>query len=373
MRLAILFPHSPAESQNSGVSRLEMFDYLPEIKAEIYHFGPAGSRSQPQYTIGRYYPEADPRNLLNFPRFWWQFRANHRRQQYQVIWATMPPLIMVVFGVWLSRWFRLPLVIDVRDPAVSSAVINHPITDWRYRLTRRLEGWCYLQADAICAVTPELKQFISYQYRIDPTKITVVTNATNFKWLGQALSSNRPVSVFYAGTFASYQLIDQLVDLLLQLAPKRPKFQFTFFGYRGQPTDRLAFRVKQAKAESWIKLRPPLPRDQVLKKMSESAIVLVPIGFKRHPELYDYAIPLKLYEAIGTSRPILLFGGTKAARRLVRQTHIGLVCATTDDPFLVLTELVKHYDDYLTAIRAITISRKQAAIVLGQLLKQIGR
>ena len=366
MKIALFLPFSPLDAANSGVARLEMFRYFPDAHIDIFHFGPATDES---ISIGDYFPEASPRNFSSYFRLLKAFKAKHEKESYDVIWTTMPPVLMALFTRRISRKMKVPFIVDVRDPGIASAIIFNSKTSARYRIAHRLEQWLYKGAARICVTTPELAQLLHTEFGVDIDRTTVISNATVEKVPSTKKVDPKKLRVFYAGTFAPYQVIDPLVDNLLK--EHLPQFEFDFYGYKQEANPALKERIAAASAEKWLHLHPRLPRTELFKKLEASDIVLVPIELKGNKELYDYAVPLKLYEALAFSKPILLFGGTKASVRVVEETGIGEVSAVADPIYPALKKLAENYSTYQKAAEKTVFSREAEAKKLHLIIERL--
>ena len=362
MRIALLLPFSPSDPANSGAARLEMFDGFSKDSLDRYHFGPATGND---ISIGQYAPEGSPRNLSSLVKLWQAFGRRHRQQPYQAIWTTMPPIMMALFARLLAARYRLPLIVDVRDPGIASVVMVRPQGSPMYRVAFMLERWLYRGAAAICVTTPELAAMLTRRFGVKPERLTVISNATAVKERPAKKLDPNEVRVFYAGTFAPYQAIDQLVDNL-SATPPGPQFHFDFYGYRKEQNPGLENRVTGN-----VALHPRLPRQELFEKLKASDIVLVPIELKGQKELYEYAVPLKLYEAIGFSRPVVLFGGTAASKRLVQETGAGEVCPVEQPLAPVLGKIVNDYAAYRRAAEQAVFSRQEEGAKLRALMESL--
>lgn len=363
--IAIFFPHAISDRQSSALARLEMFDYLP-LQYDIYHF--EKSVGKRQFSVGPYYPQGHPKNLLSLWRLVRQFRKQYRKKPYELIWVTLPPLPMALFAAVCKKLFRIPLIVDVRDPAIASVVLVKGKNGFIYKLAWRLERWVYKKADVICVTTPELNAFLQREFGISKEAV-VISNASNFKQ-NRKTPLKEPVKVFFAGTFAPYQLMDEVAAQVAKYKTEREGFVFECYGFKPEKHPTLAAFVKKNEIEPYFKLHPPINRDKVFEEMSKAHIVLVPIAGLEHPELYEYAIPLKMYEALAWSKPVLLFGGTLAAENLINNDKFGLICKQNENLYEGLSKIVQKYEEYQeNALKAVYL-REGEARKLGKVMQQ---
>jgi hypothetical protein len=109
----------------------------------------------------------------------------------------------------------------------------------------------------------------------------------------------------------------------------------------------------------------------VFGHMKNCDIILVPISGLDVPELFNYAVPLKFYEAISMSKPILLFEGTEASVNLLNKHNIGIVCKSSENVFDVLDKMVSNFGFYQENSLKTFYSREVEALKLKQLILSI--
>lgn len=365
MRLAVLSPQSPAQRGSSATARLEMFTYLPKgWQAELYYFG---NPAQPKdISIGHYRPEGHPANVVALSRLLRQFFARHRHHPYDYVWTTLPPVTMALFAAVTAKWAGLPLVVDVRDPGISSARLAVSEHSLKYRLAWRLERWLYRQASIICCTTPELVRFLIEEFGVTSSKCHVISNAGPYKKKSRMRQPSQPLRLFFAGSFASYQIIKPFLKKLLAEKADLPNMRVDLYGYRemGEQLPQLI-----AEETGWIRLHRLVDRQKAFAAMTASDAVLVPIDGLAAPELYEYAIPLKYYEASAHSKPVLLFGGTKAVSRALADDGVGVHCPLDGNLAGALAELIRNFRKYQEAANQTTYLRKTEAKKLFSLLQ----
>lgn len=369
MRIALLSPQSPAQPSSSAVARMEMFAHLPKgWQVRNYYFG---AQANPDDTsIGTYLPEGHPGNLGSLRTLLSTLTRHHQEKPFDCLWVTLPPIMMALFAVRAKRKLNLPLIVDVRDPGISSARLAVPTTSLRYKLAWLLERWVYRNADAICCVTPELAEFLQQEFGVPASRCHIISNAGPYKKPSTvpAPTEKQPLHLFYAGTFAPYQVLRPFLEALLAQHASLPPLHVTLFGYqeRGDQLPRLI-----AGHEKQIELHERAPRETVFTAMQEAHAVLVPIDGLDMPELYQYAIPLKYYEALAHSKPILLFGGTAASRHALERDKAGVHCPLNGNLAAALEELRAQYAKYQKAAAATQHLRSTEAEKLFAIIKSL--
>ena len=104
-------------------------------------------------------------------------------QRPDVIFVSSPPLPAAVAAAIVAKRFRVPWVMDVRDPWPEAAVALGELSNRRViRLLERLERRLYASAAAIVTVTEPFRVDIEAKVD-DPEKIAVIPNGTTRAWL----------------------------------------------------------------------------------------------------------------------------------------------------------------------------------------------
>jgi len=112
------------------------------------------------------------------------------KSKYDHIIVTSPPLLVGIPGLLLSKWKRIPLVLEIRDlwpeSAIEMGVLkNRWLISWSYRF----EKYLYRNASLINVLTPAFRERLIRDKSVEPGKIIMIPNAADFRWSEQALHS----------------------------------------------------------------------------------------------------------------------------------------------------------------------------------------
>jgi glycosyltransferase involved in cell wall biosynthesis len=369
MRIAILSPQSPKQQSSSAVARLEMFQHFPTSTTFDYYY--FGELADPKHvSLGEYLPEGHPKNFAALKTLITLLKKAHSEHPYDCLWTTLPPIMMALFAVQAKKSLKIPLVVDVRDPGISSARLAVAPTNIRYKAAWALEKRIYNAADAICCTTPELTEFLSKEFSIPAKKFHVISNAGPYKKENTSQYTGKgPLKIFFAGTFAPYQVVKPFIELLVtHAAALKHDFTFTFYGYQEKGENLPAIIGDNTE---WISLHGRVSREEALKEMESAHAVLVPIHGLDMPELYDYAIPLKYYEALAHSKPVVLFGGTAAVVNAMSRDKAGIHCPIDGALVSCLTELADNYKKYQHGASEATYLRSEEAAKLATIITSL--
>lgn len=104
--------------------------------------------------------------------------------------ATSPPLFVGIPGLLLSKWKRIPLVLEIRDlwpeSAIEMGILNNK---WLIWLSYTFEKYLYRKTRLINVLTPAFRERLICNKNVDPCKIVMIPNAADFRWSERALHS----------------------------------------------------------------------------------------------------------------------------------------------------------------------------------------
>jgi glycosyltransferase involved in cell wall biosynthesis len=246
------------------------------------------------------------------------------RARPDVILASSPPLSVGAVGAWLSRRFRVPWVLDVRDlwPEVAGALGS--IRDGRaIRLARALERALYAGASAVTTTTQPFREHIRNLCG-DPAKVRLLPNGTTRAWLEagdsppdrerSGLSADRFVWT-YSGNVGLSQDIGTALSAAELLGEQFPLLVV------GDGASRASLEQAAGRLRSGaVRFTGIVPPEEAARYMRASDALLVPLA--PIPAL-GKSIPVKLYDACAIGRPVIV-AAPGEARRIAEEHGIGL-------------------------------------------------
>jgi glycosyltransferase involved in cell wall biosynthesis len=246
-----------------------------------------------------------------------------------LLYVESPPLFIGYAALSLCRHWGCPYVFNVSDLWPESAVrLGMVKPGTAVRLAARLERKMYRRA---IGVTGQSDQIIASVERTAPgTPTVVITNGIELSRFGKgranpqarALLGPEPGPVFiYAGLMGFAQGLDQVLDLAARLPDDAPG-RFVLVG-DGPERQALCRRIERERLHR-IRVLSPQPRDAVPGLLAAADAAVITLGAD-----LPGAVPSKIYEAMASSRPILLAAGGEAARR-VREADAGLTVSPRD-------------------------------------------
>jgi glycosyltransferase involved in cell wall biosynthesis len=263
------------------------------------------------------------------PRVAHDVRAFLRRHPDAVVLSSTPPH-STQLGVRFARAFsRFAWVADFRDPW--TAPLRQPKNRANLALQRTLERWVLEGCDGVIANTEGNRDHLLAAFpRLDPTRVTVVTNAFDTETLPPAAGDGDPalacdIAYFgevYPGMFDVY--LEAARILVARDAANAPRLHV--FGRVGDDDVR---RVRESGLATHVVFMGSVsyPQSLALMQSARSLLLLLPPG-----EAMATCVPSKLYPYLFANRPVFALVPRGDAARVVEETAAGEVVAPTDAP-----------------------------------------
>ena len=224
-----------------------------------------------------------------------------------VLIATSPQFLTGIAGWWLAAVTRVPFVFEVRDLWPRSIVEVGAMREGSIaiRLLEMLERFLYRRADRIVAVTDSFVDAIAGN-GISRDKIAVVTNGVDLELFRPAdrdtaraaLGLPAGFTATYVGTHGMAHGLGMLLD-----AAKRLRAAGVSFLLVGEGAEKAKLKERAtSEGITNVTFLDQQPRDRVAQIYAASDLCLVLL---RDLPLFRTVIPSKMFEFMGSARPIL--------------------------------------------------------------------
>ena len=267
--------------------------------------------------------------LLNYFSFvWTSYWRGRKLGNYDYLMVESPPLFLGYSAMRLSKKLNAKLIFNVSDLWPESAekmgVVNNRLL---LKMAYRLEARCYRSANIVTGQTMGIVDNINsrfpetYTYWLpngvdvnfyNPEKIT----ATGFRNKNNIPESN---VVFFYGGILGYA---QGLQVILQAADRiRDVSSITIIIQGAGPEKDKLHDLKNQLGLPNVMFLPPEPKEQMPGILKEVDVALVPL---RKLEIFEGAIPSKIFEALAMEKPLLLGVDGEARQHFIEQAHAGL-------------------------------------------------
>jgi glycosyltransferase involved in cell wall biosynthesis len=253
-----------------------------------------------------------------------------------VIVATSPQIFTALAGCILSRIKRRPFVFELRDLWPDSIAAVGAMREGRLlRLLKRLEYWLYHRAAKIVSVTNAFRQIL-IDNGVPQEKISVIRNGVDLKAfvpgakppeLERRLGLEGKFVAAYVGTLGMAHGLDTLLSAAEQLRDRR-QVVFLLVGTGAERT-RLEADKERRRLDNVVFVGP-VDKEEVKQywRLCDVALVLL-----KDVSLFLHVIPSKMFEAMGTGRPIIL-GVRGESEELLRESGAGIAIPPENPPAL---------------------------------------
>ncbi len=276
--------------------------------------------------------------------------ALQARGPFDVVYATSPPLFVGGAGLALHWLKRTPFVFEVRDLWPESAVVLGELRSPRaIALATRLEELCYNRASRVVVVTEGIRQRLLARGQA-AEKLVLIPNGANTELfqpqpaLGAEFRQQHGLRsddfvVMYAGIHG----IAQGLDTVLRAAQRlRVQDNIRFVMVGEGPVKPELQQLRSDLGLDNVLMLPEQPRTSMPAVLSAADVALVPL---RKVELFEHAVPSKLFDAWACGCPVLLSIDGEA-RRVLEAANGGLFAPPEDPPALAqaISQLAKMPD-----------------------------
>lgn len=230
---------------------------------------------------------------------WWPFawqaaRRLHAARRYDLVISSHLPGVDLLLGLRARRRWGVPWIADLGDPVVGLYTPR-----WRRRLDAALEGLVCRRADALLVTAEGAGAPLLERHPFVREKLALIRQGFDHRAESEPLRPDVPASpdrftLVFTGTFyAGFRDPTPLIEALASL-----DFAHTIFAGDMGP-----FQGDLQRLGDRVTLLGRLPHDACLA-WQRTATVLLNLGNRQEDQL-----PGKIYEYLGTGRPILHMAG----------------------------------------------------------------
>jgi len=253
-------------------------------------------------------------------------RSLLRAREISLIFATSPPLTSLIAGWLLKKASRKPLVIDLRDPLGYGLL---PPTFLHSRAIRFLTRKVVDAADRIIAVYPQ------HQVRSVERKVTVIPNGFDPEdFVVSEIQANKFLIV-HTGTLTKKRNgLPLLMSVKKFVQSRQVDKNVVKVKLVGWVDPSYAQTIKKEGLSEVVELFPYVSHKESVQHLMSSSLLWLPVG--------EEEIPGKVYEYLGSRRPIIATAPEGDCAALIRMTRSGVVIDPANTSGIVKA-LIAHY------------------------------
>lgn len=294
----------------------------------IENFGCIGQLKR--FVLDRMFAFPDPQ------RAWMEPVLRHvgslaKEQRPDLVFATGSPWTSLAIARELGCRFRVPFIVDFRDPWASNAGF-HYVSPQLIRKTEMLERRICQEAAAVIANTSELRTHLTALYPEVEGKCVAIPNgfhADDFALLptpeGKESAQRVGIEVCHFGTMYMMRTPVELLRALLELVEegkiRKAQLRLRFIGSWDVRSDECERMAQDLEKHGVLLREPPVGHQECLRQMAQAdALLTMQPGS-------TLQIPAKIYEYIATQRPLVVIGDPGATFNLVQRHRLGVCCS----------------------------------------------
>lgn len=267
--------------------------------------------------------------LLNYFSFvWTSYWRGRKLGKYDFLLVESPPLFLGYSAMALAKKLEAKLIFNVSDLWPESAekldiVTNKTLLKFAYNL----EAKCYNRATLITGQTQGIvdnikERFSSKRVYWLPNGVDVnFYDPLNYKPIGfrEKYKFKKEDILFFYGGILGYAQGLQTVVRAADLVKENPSIQLILQGSGPEKED--LENLNKALQLKNVHFLPPVPKAEMPYILKEVDVALVPL---RKLDLFQGAIPSKIFEALAMEKPLLLGVEGEAKRHFIEKANAGL-------------------------------------------------
>ncbi len=292
-----------------------------------------------------------------------------KSQDISVVISTGPPHSSHLIAKKLKKHFGIHWMADFRDPWTDIYYYKqmYPTLLSTY-LDKRMERNVLQKADVVMGSSPYLTELLRKKIDGNRSKFRFMPNGYDEEDFPSPRPEIERFSIVYAGTIGKIYPCHSLVDALLSLNGTKEKWTLKLFGKADEEMHRLFGRLGNG-----FRAFGHIEHKLITTRMAEAELLLLVIP-DQNPN--QGIIPGKLFEYIGSGRPILGIGPVYCdAAKIISETQSGSFFDYNDvegiRAYLQTFEHEKTSKSEQGGLNSIKYLRQNQAIELAEILKTL--
>ncbi|MFI5251141.1 MAG: glycosyltransferase family 4 protein [Bacteroidota bacterium] len=248
------------------------------------------------------------------------------KTKFDVIFATAPPFTDFLIGTELHDRYKIPLILDYRDPWLEYPVKYYPTLYHRWK-TYAMEKIALQKSSKIIVTNRRVKELILKQYVfLDYEDIVILPQGydpADFDFSSSKNSENQKFTITYTGVFNGDRTPKYFFEALKKIFSDSPdlkeKIEARFVGNFQDEYIRL---IQAMELDQNIVMTGYVSHAESIKEVMKSDCVWLML-------MNDRQSPGKLYEYIASKKPILACVPDGFIKQTVLETGAGVVVDPT--------------------------------------------
>ncbi|MHA1479243.1 MAG: glycosyltransferase [Promethearchaeota archaeon] len=249
-----------------------------------------------------------------------------RKNHIKIIYTSAPPFFSLALGYLLKKIFKIPLITEYRDPWSDNPYFLGNVSEFTKKNYNKIDRKVLKTSDAIIAISEGLKEYLikSFPSIGQKEKIFVLPNGLE---MNSSLSTdvnfppNNKIVLTFTGKLYGLRDLKPLIKIVSSVKElgklKGVSLEINIFGRYN--FEYLSNLIQKYNVSEYFSLKGFIPRDECLKKISESTLTLH-VG-----ENFDYpTISFKVWDYLSMRKKIVYIGRVDSfTARFLEEFNLG--------------------------------------------------
>jgi hypothetical protein len=303
--------------------------------------------------------------IFSFITYYNKAKSIYKKQNFDLVFASSSRLFTAFLGHIASKYFRVPLYLDIRDifkDTIKDVVRNPVIKMGVLPIIGYIENITFSNAKHINLISGGFKQYFSKYQK--PT-YSFYTNGIDEQFLDVNLSiqnNNEIKKILYAGNIGEGQGLHTIVPIIAN--ELKNNYEFIIVG-DGGAKEKLVVELNKYSLSN-VDIRTPVKREELLKLYSEADFFFIHLN---NYDAFKKVLPSKIFELAAYDKPIIA-GVSGYANKFISENISNAILFEAGDYTAFLTLFNKYQYrtekrlEFLQKFKRSTINYEMAKSIL---------
>lgn len=297
-----------------------------------------------------------------------------KENKVDAIVSTGPPHTTHLIAMGVAKRFNIPWLADFRDPWTNIDFYHElMLTNWADKKHKRLEKQVFESANQVVTVSWSWAEDMKNISGRMPMVITNGFDPADFSNAGN-IALDKNFTITHAGSLNDDRNPHILWEVLNEMCKTVEGFRKDLeLKFIGQMSVVATQEAKENGLEENLILIDNLPHAEVVLQEMKAQVLLLPLNDT--PNI-DGVVPGKLYEYIGSKRPILCIGKpTGDSARIIQETNAGKVADFKDKETLkaIIIDYYQEYKEGNLKAQSTNYEKYSRKILAGQIAEELNK
>lgn len=256
-----------------------------------------------------------------------------RNNHIKIIYTSAPPFFSLALGYLLKKIFKIPLITEYRDPWSDNPYFLGNVSEFTKKNYNKIDRKVLKTSDAIIAISKGLKEYLikSFPSIVQKEKIFVLPNGLEMNSslpTGARFPPNNKIVLTFTGKLYGLRDLKPLIKIVSSVKDlgklKGISLEINIFGRYN--FEYLSNLIQKYNVSEYFSLNGFIPRNECLKKISESTLTLH-IG-----ENFNYpTISFKVWDYLSMRKKIVYLGREDSyTARFLKDNNLGFTIPVND-------------------------------------------